>query len=191
MNPLALFLEPPGPLLTHLHAVYIAYSECLPTRLNPLAERTCLRGGHRAGRRRRGQAALRGRRGERVDPCQRVGFRAREPGAGPPTPKEAQAARAWRRRIHAEVVGAVLNSFQWSTSSMYVGSEWVFLSHGYFCQNIYKADPWPHNNTPHYHHSRSTSSRGLTSRPAWPRPPRSRARRSRRPGARPPSRPPR
>ena len=41
MNPLGLFLEPPGPLLTHLHAVYMAYSECLPTRLNPLAERTC------------------------------------------------------------------------------------------------------------------------------------------------------
>ena len=41
MNPLGLFLEPPGPLLTHLHAVCIAYSECLPTRLNPLAERTC------------------------------------------------------------------------------------------------------------------------------------------------------
>ena len=34
-------LEPPGPLLTHLHTVYIAYYECLPTRLNPLAERTC------------------------------------------------------------------------------------------------------------------------------------------------------
>jgi hypothetical protein len=32
-------LDPPGPLLTHLHTVYIAYSECLPTRLNPLAER--------------------------------------------------------------------------------------------------------------------------------------------------------
>jgi hypothetical protein len=32
--------EPPGPLLTHLHTVYMAYSECLPsTRLNPqLAE---------------------------------------------------------------------------------------------------------------------------------------------------------
>ena len=41
MNPLGLFLEPPGPLLTHLHTVHIAYSECLPTRLNPLAERTC------------------------------------------------------------------------------------------------------------------------------------------------------
>ena len=41
MNPLGLFLEPPGPLLTHLHTVYIAYSERLPTRLNPLAERTC------------------------------------------------------------------------------------------------------------------------------------------------------
>ena len=41
MNPLALFLEPPGPLLTHLHTVYMAYSECLPTRLNPLAERAC------------------------------------------------------------------------------------------------------------------------------------------------------
>jgi hypothetical protein len=34
-------LEPPGPLLTHLHTVYMAYSECLPTRLNPLAERAC------------------------------------------------------------------------------------------------------------------------------------------------------
>ena len=33
-------LEPPGPLLTHLHTVYMEYSECLPTRLNPLAERT-------------------------------------------------------------------------------------------------------------------------------------------------------
>jgi hypothetical protein len=31
----------PGPLLTHLHTVYMACSECLPTRLNPLAERTC------------------------------------------------------------------------------------------------------------------------------------------------------
>ena len=41
LNPLGLFLEPPGPLLTHLHTVYMAYSECLPTRLNPLAERTC------------------------------------------------------------------------------------------------------------------------------------------------------
>jgi hypothetical protein len=35
-------LEPPGPLLTHLHTVYMVYPECLPTRLNPLAERTCL-----------------------------------------------------------------------------------------------------------------------------------------------------
>jgi hypothetical protein len=34
-------LEPSGPLLTHLHTVYKAYSECLPTRLDPLAERTC------------------------------------------------------------------------------------------------------------------------------------------------------
>jgi hypothetical protein len=34
-------LEPPGPLLTHLHTVHTAYSERLPTRLNPLAERTC------------------------------------------------------------------------------------------------------------------------------------------------------
>jgi hypothetical protein len=33
--------EPRGPLLTHLHAVYAASSECLPTRLNPLAERAC------------------------------------------------------------------------------------------------------------------------------------------------------
>jgi hypothetical protein len=41
LNPLGFFLEPPGPLLTHLHTVYMAYSERLPTRLNPLAERTC------------------------------------------------------------------------------------------------------------------------------------------------------
>ena len=41
MNPLGLFLEPPGPLLTHLHTVYMGYSERLPTRLNPLAKRTC------------------------------------------------------------------------------------------------------------------------------------------------------
>ena len=34
-------LEPPEPLLTHLHTVYIACYECLPTHLNPLAERTC------------------------------------------------------------------------------------------------------------------------------------------------------
>ena len=34
-------LESPGSLLTHLHTVYMAYSECLPTHLNPLlAERT-------------------------------------------------------------------------------------------------------------------------------------------------------
>ena len=41
MNPLGLFLEPPGPMLTHLHTVCMACFECLPTRLNPLAERTC------------------------------------------------------------------------------------------------------------------------------------------------------
>jgi hypothetical protein len=41
LNPLGLFLEHHGPLLMHLHTVYMAYSECLPTRLNPLAERTC------------------------------------------------------------------------------------------------------------------------------------------------------
>jgi hypothetical protein len=34
-------LEPPGPLLTHLHIVYMACSERLPTRLTPLAERAC------------------------------------------------------------------------------------------------------------------------------------------------------
>ena len=34
-------LDPPGPLLTHLHTVCMAFSECLPTRFNPLAERTC------------------------------------------------------------------------------------------------------------------------------------------------------
>jgi hypothetical protein len=33
-------LDPPGPLPTYLHTVYMAYSECLPTRLDPLAERT-------------------------------------------------------------------------------------------------------------------------------------------------------
>ena len=41
LEPPGRLLEPPGPLLTHLHTVYIAYSECLLTRLNPLAERTC------------------------------------------------------------------------------------------------------------------------------------------------------
>jgi hypothetical protein len=34
-------LEPPGPLFTHLHTVYVAYSECLPTCFYPLTERTC------------------------------------------------------------------------------------------------------------------------------------------------------
>ena len=28
------YIEPPGRLLTHLHTVYIAYSECLPTLLS-------------------------------------------------------------------------------------------------------------------------------------------------------------
>ena len=41
MNPLGLFLEPPGPLLTHLPTLYLASSKCLSARLNPLAERTC------------------------------------------------------------------------------------------------------------------------------------------------------
>jgi hypothetical protein len=41
LEPPGPILEPPGPLLTHLHTVYTAYSEHLPTRLNPLAERTC------------------------------------------------------------------------------------------------------------------------------------------------------
>jgi hypothetical protein len=40
LEPPGPLLEPPGPLLTHLHTVYIAYSDGLPTRLNPLAERT-------------------------------------------------------------------------------------------------------------------------------------------------------
>jgi hypothetical protein len=35
LEPPVPLLEPPGPLLTHLHTVYTAYSECLPTRLNP------------------------------------------------------------------------------------------------------------------------------------------------------------
>jgi hypothetical protein len=34
-------LNPLRPLLTHPHTVYMACSECLPTHLNPLAERTC------------------------------------------------------------------------------------------------------------------------------------------------------
>jgi hypothetical protein len=41
LEPPGPLLEPPGPLLTRLHTVYIAYSEWLPTRLNPLAERSC------------------------------------------------------------------------------------------------------------------------------------------------------
>ena len=34
-------LEPHGPLPMHLHTVFMTYSECLPTILTPLAERTC------------------------------------------------------------------------------------------------------------------------------------------------------
>ena len=34
-------LEPPGLRLTHLHTIHMAYAECLPTCLDPLAERTC------------------------------------------------------------------------------------------------------------------------------------------------------
>jgi hypothetical protein len=41
-------LEPPGPLPTHLYTVYVECSECLPTRLNPLAERTLLLPGARS-----------------------------------------------------------------------------------------------------------------------------------------------
>ena len=41
MNPLGLFLKLSGPLFTRLHAFYMGCSECLPTRLNPLAEGTC------------------------------------------------------------------------------------------------------------------------------------------------------
>ena len=41
LEPPGPLLEAPGPLPTHLHTVYIAYSERLPTRLKPLAERTC------------------------------------------------------------------------------------------------------------------------------------------------------
>jgi hypothetical protein len=40
LEPPGPLIEPPGLLLTHLHTVYMAYSERLPTRLNPLAERT-------------------------------------------------------------------------------------------------------------------------------------------------------
>jgi hypothetical protein len=46
-------LDPPGPLRTHPHTVYMAYSECLPTRLNPVAERTCFFSGADIGRLRR------------------------------------------------------------------------------------------------------------------------------------------
>ena len=41
LEPPGPLLDPPGPLLTQLHTVYMAYSERLPTRLNPLAERAC------------------------------------------------------------------------------------------------------------------------------------------------------
>jgi hypothetical protein len=41
LEPPGPLLEPPGRLLTHLHTVYIVYSECLTMRLNPLAERAC------------------------------------------------------------------------------------------------------------------------------------------------------
>jgi hypothetical protein len=41
LEPPVPLLEPPGTLLTRLQTVYIAYFECLPTRLSPLAERTC------------------------------------------------------------------------------------------------------------------------------------------------------
>ena len=40
LNPLGLSLTPPGPLPTHLRAVYMGCSECLPSPLTPLAERT-------------------------------------------------------------------------------------------------------------------------------------------------------
>ena len=43
LNPLGLFLEAPGPLLTHLHTVHTGCSERRPTRLNPLAEIGSLR----------------------------------------------------------------------------------------------------------------------------------------------------
>jgi hypothetical protein len=42
LEPPGPLLGPPGPLLTHLHTVYMAYSERLPARLNPLAERACV-----------------------------------------------------------------------------------------------------------------------------------------------------
>ena len=41
LNPLSVFLNPHGLLLTHLHTVCVEYSDRLPTLLNPLAERTC------------------------------------------------------------------------------------------------------------------------------------------------------
>jgi hypothetical protein len=41
LEPPGPLLEPPGPLLTHLHTVYMAYSECLPNHLTPLAKTTC------------------------------------------------------------------------------------------------------------------------------------------------------
>jgi hypothetical protein len=41
LEPPGPLLAPPGPLLTHLHTIYMAFSERLPTCLNPLAERAC------------------------------------------------------------------------------------------------------------------------------------------------------
>jgi hypothetical protein len=41
LEPPGPLLEPPGPLLTHLHTVYMAYSDCLPNHSNPLAKMTC------------------------------------------------------------------------------------------------------------------------------------------------------
>ena len=43
-------LDPPGPLLTHLNTIYTAYSECLPTRLNPPWEWRRLRARRRVAR---------------------------------------------------------------------------------------------------------------------------------------------
>ena len=41
LDPPGPLLEPPRPLPTHLHTVVMACSECVPTRLSPLAERAC------------------------------------------------------------------------------------------------------------------------------------------------------
>jgi hypothetical protein len=81
-------LEPPGPLLTHLHTVYMAYSECLPTRLTALAERTCFSQAAAAPAQPRSSWPS-GRRGTHPSGCSRsrLGRRLAPPRAGRCTPR--------------------------------------------------------------------------------------------------------